>query len=242
MDLGEIQTRFQNTVSSRSAKPDGATLGIRDGGPITVARRLEIYRYAYFARIEESLDEDFPKLRRRMGRREFSRLSDRFLETRPSHYASLAELSGDFPTFVAEHGGDGAAELSALAAYEWRIVLSNVAPEPKIDSVIHRGENPRFLLHPSVELLETMWEVDRPVKTGRPLSPRPLRLLIARRRRGGISQRLSPSQYEVLSVIVIGSRVDELAPVVRAGRLSPKQVAGWIERWTVQGVILGLVP
>jgi hypothetical protein len=60
--------------------------------------RLMIYAEAYFARISDSLAEDFSSVKRLVGEEGFLQLVSDYLKENPSRFESLAEVGYDFGT------------------------------------------------------------------------------------------------------------------------------------------------
>ncbi|PHQ80937.1 MAG: hypothetical protein COB66_03600 [Coxiella sp. (in: Bacteria)] len=83
--------------------------------------RLQVYRSAYYLRLIEALEDDYPRLAERMGRREFGGLVHDYLEVFPSNSYSLRDLGRHMPVFMSKHG-DYPSELVALAEFEWAMV------------------------------------------------------------------------------------------------------------------------
>lgn len=126
-------------------------------GLFSKSSRLAIYQYAYFARIEESLAEDFPRTRSRIGTRAFSNGVKRYLQKHPSRYANLGEVSLLFPKFV---GTLPLAKtypyLKSLAQLELNTLLARIALE---DCPAVSETDPKLGVRPSVHQLRTVWAV-----------------------------------------------------------------------------------
>ena len=94
------------------------------------SRRLAAYRYAYWARLEESLLDDFPTVKKSVGEGKFSKLSREYFSEFPSNTFSIAEGNRYFPQFLDTHRVSKLFQfLPDLARFEWQGVLSFFAPQ-----------------------------------------------------------------------------------------------------------------
>jgi hypothetical protein len=112
-------------IRSKNPKTEnlGSILSQSSKSKVSLEKRLEIYRHAYFERIKESLAEDFPKLRTLLGEEEFNRLIRDYLEEYPSQYPNLGQVGKNLPKFLAESAQFSSSperdDLSKLAQTEW---------------------------------------------------------------------------------------------------------------------------
>jgi len=133
--------------------------------------RLEVYRYAYFARILESLEDDFAEVVKKAGKRKFSDWCRAYLKKTKPRFQCLGEVSRDLPAFIQKQKHPKAKALSELARFEWlqmvsfleeentennMAALTEVAPE-NFDSI-------SFKLHASVVLFESKYNVPKSLK------------------------------------------------------------------------------
>jgi hypothetical protein len=79
-------------------------------------RRLDVYRNAYFIRLEAALAHDFPSCERVLGRAEFARQAGNYVVAQPSVSPSLRNLGDGFADWLRVHA---AAVLADLADIEW---------------------------------------------------------------------------------------------------------------------------
>ncbi len=131
---------------------------IRTGGHLSPEARLEIYRGAYYVRLEIALAHDYPALLAFAGDRAFGRLAVDYLRDHPSTTPSIRWVGEEMKAWLNANGH--APALADLAALEWAIVgafdaadapaakaseLAALAPEnwPEL----------RLELHPSLSLL-----------------------------------------------------------------------------------------
>jgi len=94
------------------------------GPQLSAADRLQIYHYAYHARLTECLGDDFPAVKHAVGDVVFTRLCRAYIHAHPSRHPNLNGFGAHFPTFLAQGKfrlGQRAA-LADLARLEWALV------------------------------------------------------------------------------------------------------------------------
>lgn len=119
--------------------------------------RLDVYRTAYYARLEEALAHDFPALLAALGDHDFGRLMADYLRAHPSTSPTLRDVGHALPLWLRARGK---AQHADLAALEWAVVLAfDAADTPLFDEEILRRIAPEnwaglsVCLHPSLTLL-----------------------------------------------------------------------------------------
>ncbi|MGB9609433.1 MAG: putative DNA-binding domain-containing protein [Bryobacteraceae bacterium] len=131
---------------------------IREDG-LSAARRLRIYQRDCRARMLQSLEEDFPSVRRFVGSGRFRSLCLEYLRGHPSRSFTLGDLGRAFPEWCAraerlEERERRAA--AALARLEWAAIeVADAADsEPlKLDTAARLTGESRLRLAPSVRVL-----------------------------------------------------------------------------------------
>lgn len=114
MPLLSLQKHLSQVIQSEEEDPN---------------ERMAVYQNAYFMRIFESLEEDFPKAREILGDEPFSQLVREFLKDMPSRYWTLAQVGERLPEFVLSSRWN--AEFPSLlntVRREWLLILSDMAP------------------------------------------------------------------------------------------------------------------
>jgi hypothetical protein len=95
---------FQDSVvaphETRSRRLAPAETVLWPSRTLQPAQRVKIYADAYFARLVEALEEDFPAVSRLLGHRAFHRLCRAYLERHPSRSRSLNPLGRKLPEFL----------------------------------------------------------------------------------------------------------------------------------------------
>lgn len=130
--------------------------------------RFKVYSQAYWIRMEESLEEDFPLLVEALGEDSFSELVEDFLIHMPSKFSSLSEVSKALPNFLSNkewskrypYAVDLARiEISELLSRQSRWIkpsdfteLSKFSQEELLKVV--------FYFQPSARLLRLDWSID----------------------------------------------------------------------------------
>lgn len=124
--------------------------------------RLEIYRNAYSARLVEALACNYPCTTRFVGEAAFAELARPFIASHPSTTRSIRWYGEHFPVFLRAHSPF----ISDLAAFEWAHSLAFDAKDASLLSMdamasIASKDWPfmRFYAHPSVQRLDTRWNV-----------------------------------------------------------------------------------
>lgn len=160
-NLERLQWRFKKCLdlSHISAKVI-APLKIVGTKDFSAKERFNIYHYAYFARISESLAEDFPKVFALLGAKKFEKLIREYLIKYPSKYASLSEVGKNLPRFIKNKYKNNL-ELYETALLEWNILEVDYSPVEALydwsgfqNLSANALENTRFILSESVRLLK----------------------------------------------------------------------------------------
>ncbi len=92
---------------------------LRAPGKQHSVQQLDIYRHAYFIRLEEALAHDFPISARILGQKSFGRLAGEYILAHPSESPSLRYLGHQFANWLKIHAG---AAIADLAAIEWAVM------------------------------------------------------------------------------------------------------------------------
>jgi hypothetical protein len=222
--------------------------------------RLDVYAEAYFQRIVEALQADFPALARALGRRGFPKLVADYLKVRPTRSFTLSEGGRHLPGFVAENPPAVEARwLADLARLEWALVLAFHADDvPPITAADLRAvpeevwPDARFMFDPALQLLALDWPVDALWLThegdGFPeavaaLAPIRTDLLVTRRVGTAVVERIDPTAAALLRALQQGDSLESVC--TRAQQLLPgrpeadltAQVMAWFGGWIAAGLI-----
>ncbi len=225
------------------------------------AERIEIYNRAYFARLLDCLESEFPAVRYAAGEDAFAGFAIGYLQACPSRSDSLADLGAGFVDYLAatrppreavSDTPDFADMLIDLARLERTYSEVFDGPGPETDP----GLNPetlagfsadefaasRLRFHNSVRLSALRFPCHeyagavRKNQHPQPLSPSPTLLVIYRR--GYVVRRcsVSPLQFELLTRLRDGATIGE--SLVETARMTDdlEQLTGnmqtWFAEWT----------
>lgn len=90
------------------------------------AERLDVYRNAFFIRLEAALAHDFPLCAEALGAQNFARLAGEYVLAQPSRRPSLRYLGLGFPGWLRVHASSPVAD---LAAVEWAVMTVFDGPD-----------------------------------------------------------------------------------------------------------------
>ena len=250
-DLGQIQRWMQAAIMH----PVGVAAGIAsaearrhiDVGPgeaekvvtrsraLTALERLEIYAYAYYARLLECLREEFPVLVHALTQEVFDTFAVGYLQAYPSRSYTLLQLGANFPRYLAETrpeegGGEGLPAdwpdfLIDLATLE--LTFNEVFDGPGVEGErlldaeqlrtvpAERLPEARLVGVSCLRLLALRYPVHRYFTAVRrhqdPVPPEPAETYLAVTRRDYVVRHyeLSPPAYRLLQALLAGESVGE---------------------------------
>jgi hypothetical protein len=128
---------------------------------MSAKERFDIYVNDFWPRILDSLTEDFPKLKKQLGEKNFTKWVEKYIEKYPSTSFTLFYLGKNFPLFIEKYyRGKNKKNILETVHFEWAQVKAYIAPEAKVlnpqnlslkqkESLAHL----KLALHPSVSLL-----------------------------------------------------------------------------------------
>ena len=167
--LAKLQHTFQNCV----LKPGQSTSNawVSASGRVTPEAQLSIYSYAYHARLNEVLENDYPAILIAIGDEDFNQLAANYIEAHPSHYFSLRDFGAQLANFIAaliqqQTKWQKMPWLYELALFEWNLGQAFDAADDTLFtehdmSIIAAETWPelRFHLHSSVQRLDFEWNI-----------------------------------------------------------------------------------
>jgi hypothetical protein len=179
--LQDLQRDF---IAYLREQPNGFLPRVSDGRRAAAPALLGIYRHAYAARLEESLGNDFPKLRSLLGAERFGRLVRDYLRACPSRTNSVRWVGDRLAEFLRRSPiWSGEPILADMADFEWALAgafdAADAAPAGADDFALVPGPawpSLRFDLHPSARIV--MLSTDAPsvwlaIDRGDPPRPAP---------------------------------------------------------------------
>ncbi|MDP1708027.1 MAG: DNA-binding domain-containing protein [Gammaproteobacteria bacterium] len=162
--LPQLQDAFQGFLLRTQDINTIATAVVSDAKG-SASRRLDIYAYAYRARLSEALEQDFEALHTLLGDDQFHSLCHAYVQLHPSQHFSLRYLGQHMAAFLRAHDlYQQQPVLAELAAFEWAMTEAFDAADTsviRLDDLAgltaeHWGDL-RFSIHPSVQRLELTW-------------------------------------------------------------------------------------
>jgi len=251
---------------SEAGDPQGANLSRRVRGDARVAAtdRVTVYANAYFERIHDCLESDYPALRRALGEEWFRDLVTAYLIAHPSRHPSLRYAGAALPLYLAQ---DARAEpfrrgrpwLPDLARYEWAFVDAfDAADAEPLSADTLRDVAPenwgflRFAFSPSLQLLRLEWPV-RSLRmacdAGKEWDPageilaESSEVLVWRREERVRHRVVDPVEYLALRLGLDDQSFADICEEV-ATRIgdeeAPARTAGWLASWQSAGLLTGL--
>ncbi len=241
-------------VIARSAALDGV-------------ERLEIYARAYYARLVECMEAEFPILARAVGDELFREFAVGYLECYPSRSYTLNHLGARFSDYLAETipvddaDSPSPAFLVDLARLEW--TFGEVFDGPGVERTpllqpdqLARLEpddwaEMRLLPVPCLRVLRLDYPVHDYYRALRadtdspPPPPRETWLAVTRRDYVVRHYPLVPMQYALLDAILHGASVGQaIESAVTLAEASPEQMAAnlreWFRFWTAESFFLAV--
>ncbi len=92
---------------------------LRPPGRMQGVLRLDVYRNAYFIRLEKALANDFPVTEKVLGQEEFARIAGEYVLAHPSRHPSLRYVGSEFSAWLRSHSRQAAGDLAAI---EWAVM------------------------------------------------------------------------------------------------------------------------
>jgi len=164
---------IERVADSPGAVRDAASKqGDGSGEPLTPEVRLSIYHNAYFSRLTEVLQNDYPVLHYLLGEKHFYTLADFYIREHPSTSFSLREFGAHLAGFMGEAAMGGLSDdwndphWAEMARLEWCFVDAfDLGAEQRAGAADAAAIAPEawpgmtVSLHDSVQLLECEWNV-----------------------------------------------------------------------------------
>ncbi|ASQ45224.1 HvfC/BufC N-terminal domain-containing protein [Legionella clemsonensis] len=158
--LFHLQEMFQNYLLSGSKAIEQAVV---DSEKVSAAKRLNIYRNAYYIRLLECLASNFPMLREYVGLEAFQEIGRAYLEKNPSSYRSIRWFGDSFSTYLKSIEEDCLAE---LAQFEWSLTLAFDAADARVVTIEEMANvapehwaTMTFAPHPSLQQKHFYWNI-----------------------------------------------------------------------------------
>lgn len=221
------------------------------GQRIAPELRLDVYRHAYYARLQEALAHDFPALLAALGDHDFGRLMADYVRAHPSASPTLRDLGHALPAWLRTQGK---AEHADLAAIEWAVLNAfDAADVPLIEADALAQIAPkdwaslRVRLHPSLSLLAldsnaaSYWQMQRKGGVQVALAPEARSwLVIARSVEGPALVNITAAQHAVLVAVGRGETVATICAEMTA-HLASQEISQLVAETLARAVVSGWV-
>lgn len=161
--LNQLQRQFQDYLLSPAQDGGAHTANcirsvIADQFGLPANERLTIYHNAYRVRLRQALEEAFGKTHLYLGDDLFAQMCDSYIQVQPSAFRNLRWYGNQFPRFLAQNM-EAHPAVAELAAFEWALGWAFDADDATTlcaDDVRHLAPeqwgNIGFTLHPSVQI------------------------------------------------------------------------------------------
>lgn len=144
VSLFEQQRRLLAAIVSDASRPMDAH-GLVEGGKLSPARRVAIYRHAYLARLIDCLRDDFPAVERALGADDFAISCRDYVMQHPSSRPTLNDYGRDMPAFLRQARVSARAIpgwVAELATLEWATVDAIHADATRVLKAAELGNVP----------------------------------------------------------------------------------------------------
>ena len=167
--LAKLQNTFQDYVLKPN--PTACTTWVSAEGKSAPEKQLSIYSYAYHARLEEVLANDYPAILMAIGEDYFHQLATNYIEAHPSKFFSLRDFGAGFANFIADliqqqTSWQEMPWLYELAIFEWSLGQAFDAADDNLFSIEDMASiapeawpELKFKLHSSVQRLNFEWNI-----------------------------------------------------------------------------------
>jgi len=189
---------------------------ITERNHIPAQQRLDVYRNAYYIRLQEAIAHDFPTLLAAAGDERFAELVTLYIKAQPSTSPSLRDFGRALPQWLRARA---AYALADVAAMEWAVLEAFDAAdaEPLYAETLagipaEKWQELTFVLHPSLSVLLVscnaidLWSAVRNEATSVPeCKPNEQQYLaVWRTPKGPAVQSIDAATYQLLSLLKRG--------------------------------------
>lgn len=240
---------------------------LRPSTRLSAEARLGVYADAYFARLVQCLEEQYPGLVRCLGKETFAGFALDYLVARPSRSYSLNGLGAGLAAHLARTrppresaAPDWADFLVELAEFEWTLLevfdgpgleeRERLTPESLRAIPPERASELAFELDPSLRLRRFRFPLDATYRTLRDESdesafapPEPREELVLFHRRDYRVRRmvLEPAPFRLLEALAAGAALGEALAAAFAGSSATEMdLRASLERWFAEWTEEGL--
>ena len=208
--------------------------------------RLELYHRQYWFRLLDSIDEDFPALKRLLGKENFWRLIEAYLEPVPSRSFTLRHLGSGLADFMTVNPGlAGGHPVQAAELAQLEYALCDIFEQPKRPAVAPKN-SPGPVSRCSRTCACSLFTHRRMPSGGWMMTPKFLAICYRPpSRRGEISCRRVPSPSPANGPADLGREFSlsairrtasgSLTDAFESSDATPEEVGAWFKSWTEFG-------
>lgn len=213
ISLKSWQQSFSALMTQEPTASHLARVGILETNDMPVAKRLEIYRYAYSARLIEALKEDFPRLLKSVGESKFDKWASEFVRTNPSKHFSLNYYGKKFPKFVEKKSK----KASKLARLDWEECEVFLLPEKPFEKP---PKGAQFQLTPSLRIFDGH--------------------LMYRNYEGVQIEKSDAEALQLLNFLKKDLRFTNFLKFVQKKKIETQKLQNYFQYWATKGIIFPL--
>ncbi|MBX9702995.1 MAG: DNA-binding domain-containing protein [Silvanigrellaceae bacterium] len=159
MDLAQLQTTFQNYLLHNQETIQSSIIST---DKVSKNTRLDIYKNAYFSRLLEVLQSNYPCLHLYLGDEAFQNLGHGYIHQYPSHYRSIRWFGDAFVNYLLAEPFPP--HLAEFAEFEWKMTLAFDADDAPVFTLEQMASiapeswgDMRLIPHPSVQTMTFHW-------------------------------------------------------------------------------------
>jgi len=249
--LSELQRGFAGaTIFGDNAALAG--LGIVAAG-LDPKTRIGVYRNNIFGNYRKALAATYPVIRRLVGPAFFDAAIDGLVRGYPSRRGDVNRYGADLPRFLADYpAAKTLAYLPDVARLEWAVDQAGIAADaPALETAalatvpVEMWGELRFLLHPSVRLIESsypilhIWRVNQPDAEDQTvdLGEGGDRLLVQRTGQAVVIERLDAGEHALLTALIAEVKLADASRRADAAD-SAFDLAGALQRYVAAQTIV----
>ncbi|HAT8643106.1 TPA: DUF2063 domain-containing protein [Legionella pneumophila] len=159
----QLQQDFQNYLHSGHVTIEQAIVNTE---LVPASMRLQVYRNAYRARLEEALASNFPYLKVCLGDEAFHQLSLDYIASHPSTYRSIRWYGDTLADFLIQYYDEDFHFLAELAQFEWHMTIAFDAADLPVFELTQMAAisaeawgDMVLKTHPSLQRMNFFWDV-----------------------------------------------------------------------------------
>lgn len=258
LSFKEFQRQFVQAIKSSEGTqpPSRVSDRIAPGGTLTADMALNVYQTGYQVRLTEALGETFEAVWWVTGDTNFFRLAKDYLILHPSSSYNLSDFVETFPSFLADRQPFADLPfLGDLARFEWLFKdVFHSAPHqplsPERLQQINLSKDIRLTFGPSLRLFSSpygvyeIWKLRNTPQTpiSQDLWDHPQCLLAYQHQQQVYIQRLSPSEHDILKVLLGGASIGDALhnALIQYPDLSPQMVSDLFALMNRAGLLTGI--